>query len=57
MRHGRNYLKQKGFDMEYWTLHGSTISHIPTVGWAVVKDKEVVLVRESLFELFSSLEG
>jgi hypothetical protein len=43
--------------MNFWTWHGSTISHIPTIGWAVVKDKEVVLVRESLFELFSSLEG
>jgi hypothetical protein len=43
--------------MDFWTWHGSTISHIPTIGWAVVKDKEVVLVRESLFELFSSLEG
>jgi hypothetical protein len=53
----KNYKKRKGFDMNFWTWHGSTISHIPTIGWAVVKDKEVVLVRESLFELFSSLEG
>ena len=43
--------------MYFWTWQGSTISHIPTVGWAIVKDQEVVLVRESLFELLESLEG
>ena len=43
--------------MNFWTWQGSTISHIPTVGWAIVKEQEVVLVRESLFELLESLEG
>lgn len=43
--------------MDFWTWQGSTISHIPTVGWAIVKDQEVVLVRESLIELLESLEG
>ena len=43
--------------MNFWTWQGSTISHIPTVGWAIVKEQEVVLVRESLIELLESLEG
>ena len=56
MRHGRNYLKQKGFDMEYWTLHGSTISHIPTVGWAIVSEGEVVLIRSCLTSLLKEVD-
>ena len=43
--------------MNFWTWQGGTISHIPTVGWAIVKDQELVLVRESLIELLESLEG
>ena len=26
--------------MDYWTWHGSTISHIPTIGWALIEDGE-----------------
>ena len=42
--------------MNFWTWHGNTISHIPTVGWAIVKDQEIVLVS-CLFSLFEELEG
>jgi hypothetical protein len=56
MRHGRNYLKQKGFDMDYWTWHGSTISHIPTVGWAIVSEGEVVLIRSCLTSLLKEVD-
>ena len=43
--------------MDFWTWQGSTISHIPTVGWAIVKDQEIVLVRSCLISLFQELEG
>ena len=42
--------------MDYWTLHGSTISHIPTVGWAIVSEGELVLVRSSLLELLEEVD-
>ncbi|MGI9447340.1 MAG: hypothetical protein ACR2NI_06790 [Pirellulales bacterium] len=41
--------------MDYWTWHGSTISHIPTVGWAIVTDGEVVLARSCLTSLLEEV--
>jgi len=42
--------------MDYWTWQGSTISHIPTVGWAIVSEGEVVLVRSCLFSLLEEVD-
>ena len=43
--------------MDFWTCDLGDILHIPTVGWAVVKDGEPVIVAECLFSLFKDLEG
>ena len=42
--------------MDYWTWHGSTISHIATVGWAIVTDGEVVLARSFLTSLLKEVK-
>ena len=42
--------------MDYWTWHGSTISHIPTVGWALIEEGEVVFVRSCLISLFKEVD-
>ena len=44
--------------MNRWSFEGNLIRHIPTVGWGLFStDEELVLVRETLVELFESLEG
>ena len=55
-RHGRIYLKAKGFEMDYWSCNLGEISHIPTVGWAIVSDGEVVMIRSCLTSLFKEVD-
>ena len=44
--------------MNRWRFEGNLIRHIPTIGWGLFSvDEELVLVRETLKELFESLEG
>ena len=43
--------------MKFWTCSAGDIRHIPTIGWAVVKDTEVVLIEKCLINLFKKLEG
>ena len=42
--------------MDYWSCNLGEISHIPTIGWAIVSDGEVVLIRSCLTSLFKEVD-
>ena len=43
--------------MDYWTCELGDILNIPTVGWAVVSDGELVLVRSCLTSLLEEVKN
>ena len=42
--------------MDYWSCNLGEISHIPTIGWALISDGEVVFVRSCLTELLKEVD-
>jgi len=42
--------------MNYWSCNLGEISHIPTVGWAIVSNGKIVLIRSCLTGLFKEVD-